>query len=387
DAPVTARLQYGLTDEYGMVLENRELTDTHSFYLFGLKSDRIYFFQIQITAPDGQENQIENAQFLTTRTLAPRVVLADTVLPIGKTFSLPIYLDTVGAIPLHQFSLTVEFDDGFISPAGISREGTLCNDWDMGINTLTASKIRITGSGNSPLLKKGRLLVIQGIVREDATPGDITSALLSQFSFNYGTEPAYTQSGQIQLIDSEWPQFVSPPQLLRTSETTAALQWTATEPASAQIMFGPDSILDYSRVVDEHAIENSVTLTDLETGIAYMAKVGLTDAVGHGPIWSPPVYFTPQANPVVLTIPETEMARGIVHELPIMIKNLAGEAISNFQLSLVFDAQLVTPIGVSSDNSLTEQWGNATFSLESKRVDISHSGNNAINQDGVLCWV
>lgn len=388
DKPGNTKIEYGLNEEYGLSLANNDQVTYHQLEIFGLQPTTTYHLKIS-TDPQNGASAVESADysFITGSGNEIAVQITDTSLAIGKTFSLPVKIENVTGKNIRQITFHVAFDSTLLSPGSISLENTLCKNWDVDLDEVTPTIISGTVSGSAPLSGSGRLFEVQGFVHETANPGDISPAVLPSYSFNYGLIAGSSQNGFVTLIDQTKPQFVKPPQLKRAYTNSASIEWETDEPTTAIIEFGPDSLLEQRLTVTIKRTHHGVWLSNLVPNVGYAFRVNITDENGTGSRWSEINYFHTKAQVPQFTLPDVELGIGEIHDLPIIISGLAGESLKNYAVTLDLDGSVLVPIGVSSVNSLSRDWETVEYATATHRMQLSHTGNTPISEDGILLWI
>jgi hypothetical protein len=386
--PTQSKIEYGLTENYEYTLSNNNYVKYHAIDLFGLKSDTKYHFKVSSTDAVGHPPAVSaDVVFSTGKGTEVAVSLPDTSLTLGKTFSIPILVVKTDEKNLQQVTFEVEFDSNLVSPGGLAKEGTLCENWEMQITRLTPSLIAGTVSGGTALSGSGHLIKILGVANAQAEPGTASPALLKKISFNYGLILGAGTNGSISLIDQNAPQFTQLPQARRTFPTSAILTWETDEPTSAIVEFGADSVIDVKTTISKLATRHEMTLTQLYSETVYACRVGINDSRGNGLRWSPIFYFETKAEPIRLSIPEMTLELDQLLHVPVRLSGVQGTAIRAFSFELHFNGSRLVPVSVNHANSLIKDWAAPAFSTGLEDIKVSASGKNQVAEDGTLLWL
>ncbi len=387
DIASTGVIDYGLDTNYGFSLSSSESDTYHEIEIFGLQAASTYHFQIKTTSSVVPGTTV--SPDLTFKTSSGNEIgawISDTTLAVGKSFSLPVQIQSVQNKNIRQFEITVAFDSTLISPGGISLEKTLAKNWELKIQKVTPTLISASATGSTELRGQGRLLDIQGIVRETNELGKKSPAIITDLNFNYRLLPGTTQTAFISIQDKSSPEFVQIPHVRRTYPRGASIDWETSEPTTALLVYGPDSLLEISQRIETLRTGHSIFIENLYPDIIYAYRIGIFDSRGNGPTWSPVAYFSLNPEPLILSVPDASLVIGRLHDLPVRIKGLAGETIAGYQLTLKFDSATLVPMGVRTQNSLTRDWKAPEFSTTTTTLTISHQGTQPIREDGVLFW-
>ncbi len=387
DLPTTGVIDYGLDANYGFSLPYSKLDTYHEMEIFGLQAATTYHFQVKMTGASGAGPiSSPDLTFKTSAGNEVEALISDTTLAMGKSFSLPVFIQNVQHKNIRHFEMTVAFDSTLISPGGISLERTLAKGWELKINKITPTLIKVSATGSGELRGQGRLLEIQGMVKETDEFGKKSPVIISDLVFNYRLIAGSTRTAFISVQDQSIPEFIQKPFVRRTYARGASIEWKTSEPTTAILMYGPDSLLEKRQPIESLQTEHAIWVANLEPNIIYAFRVGIFDRRGNGPNWSPVSYFSLNPEPLILTVPDAGLVIGRLHDLPVQLNGLAGETISGYQLTLKFDSGLLVPIGIRAQNSLTENWDAPEFSTTNETLTISHKGTQPIREDGILFW-
>ncbi|MBN2092170.1 carboxypeptidase regulatory-like domain-containing protein [candidate division KSB1 bacterium] len=387
DLPTTGVIDYGLDTNYGFSLPYSKLETYHEMEIFGLQAATTYHFQVKMTTPSGSGPIVSSdLTFKTSAGYEVDAFVSDTTFGMGKSFTLPVTVQNVQNKNIRQFEITIAFDSTLISPGGISLERTLAKNWELKIHRVTPTLINASATGSVELRNQGRLLDIQGVARETSEAGKKSPVIISDLAFNYRLIPGSTRSAFISIQDQSIPEFVQNPYVRRTYSRGASIEWKTSEPTRAILMYGPDSLLENSQQIETLRTEHSIWVANLEPNIIYAFRVGIFDSRGNGPAWSPISYFSLNPEPLILSTPDASLVIGRLHDIPVRINGLAGETISDYQLTLKFDSGILVPMGIRTQNSLTSEWKAPEFSTAKETLTISHKGTQPIREDGVLFW-
>jgi peroxiredoxin/RNA polymerase subunit RPABC4/transcription elongation factor Spt4 len=101
----------------------------------------------------------------------------------------------------------------------------------------------------------------------------------------------------LQPTDTKMP-VVSQVKVIAT-DVSAIIQWTTDEPATSQVLYGPDASVANSSQLDSNLITNhSVRITGLESNATYYYRIKSVDAAGNATVMDPPNTLT-----TLITVP------------------------------------------------------------------------------------
>lgn len=383
-----SKIEYGLTEKYEYTLANNNYVKYHAIDLFGLKADTPYHFKVSSTDAAGHPPaESADVVFSTGKGNEISVSLVDTSVTLGQSFSFPILVAKTDGKNLQQVAFEIEFDSTLVSPGGLVKEGTLCANWETKITRLTRSRIAGTVSGGNALSGSGHLIEILCVSNAQAEPGKVSPALIKSITFNYGLILGSGTNGSVSLIDQNPPEFTQLPHAKRTFPTSVILAWETSEPTSAIVEFGADSVIDRQSLFSEFTTGHEITLSQLYSETIYACRVGINDQQKNGLRWSPVFYFETKTEPVRLSVPEMTLEMDQLLHLPVQVSGLTGTAIRAFSFELNFHSSRLLPVSVNHANSLIRDWAAPAFSTGNDEIKVTASGQNAVTEDGTLLWL
>ncbi len=388
DKLTNGKVEYGLTDAYGMTLIDQKVLTAHTIDIFGLQPGTTYHYRVTAEVPANAKTTVSSdLVFKTSTGDEVAVFIPDTSLALGHTFAIPVMIQNVTNKNLQQFNFSVAFDPTVLAPGNISREQSLTQNWTISNLEITPARISGRAAGTQPLTGGGRLFEIQGMVNPQAVQNTTTIAAITDFNFNFELIQGSTKNAALTLVDQGLPQFIMTPRLKRAYSNSAVIEWSTNELTTAKVDFGPDSLFEKSLAITASRQQQTITLNGLEAGRGYILRVAITDAQGNGPVASRPIYFTTAPQPVYLRMPEVALPAGEIHSIPVRISGLNGAALRNYEFTLNFDGSKLIAVRVAHEHSLTESWGQSNCQISTHEISISQRGESAITTDGVLAWI
>jgi len=383
-----SKIEYGLTDKYEYTLANNNYVKYHAIDLFGLKADTPYHFKVTSTDAVGHPPAVSaDVVFSTGKGNEIAVSLPDTSVTLGQSFSFPILVGKTDGKNLQQITFEIEFDSTLVSPGGLVKEGTLCANWETKITRLTRSRIAGTVSGRNALSGSGHLIEILCVSNAQAEPGKVSPVLIKSFSLNYGLILGSGTNGSVSLVDQNPPEFTLLPQAKRTFPNSVILTWETSEPTSAIVEFGADSVIDRQSTISEFAAGHEITLSQLYSETIYACRVGINDRQNNGMRWSPVFYFETKAEPIRLSMPEMTLEMDQLLHVPVHISGVPGTAIRSFSFELKFNSSRLLPVSANHANSLIRDWAAPAFSTGTNEIKVTASGQKSVTEDGTLLWL
>ena len=81
------------------------------------------------------------------------------------------------------------------------------------------------------------------------------------------------------------------------------------------------------------------------------------------------------------------MTLGEEFDIPIQVTSLTGFGIGNFRTAILFDANKLTPLGVSHAGTLCENWDPPAFSNQDSILTLTMTGSSVLEGGGTLVWL
>lgn len=96
--------------------------------------------------------------------------------------------------------------------------------------------------------------------------------------------------------------------------------------------------------------------------------------------------FTPPLE-ILASLPDTSApAKSRIH-IPVRIDDLQGQDITSTELTVQFDGQVLSAIGVQTENTLVENWDAPVLITDDNSITVTMSGTNALADAGTLVYL
>ena len=246
--PVTLRVEYGLTEDYGASVTVDELAREQRALLSHLQQRTVYHFRVLIVDATGNETVSGDFSFVTTEDEdddAPDFVLEPFLLKALHDHVLISWEANEDVTAAIEFGL----DERFGNVVEVAE-------------ALPSHTQALTG------LSPGTTYFFRVLITDLAGNGPVTSAV-----FHFRTAKQ---------IDTVAPILVGPVRISRRTDTRITVNWKTDEASTSHVDFGADAQdLDHQASDDKLTTRHSVTLTHLEPATTIFLQVTSSDAEGN----------------------------------------------------------------------------------------------------------
>lgn len=294
--------------------------------------------------------------------------MKDTTVQRGTSFWYAVQVDSdLTGSGVVSFEMTLNYDPAAFSIDSITTAGTVCASWGVAVTHRQGGAFRVVHAGTTPLSGTGSLFLLR--VRALAGSGagggpfQFSSALL-----NEGVPGVQFRNGYIWISNVPSITVVPDNTVLAVGGTaqfsaysgTAPYIWTSTDTTVARIDAGG-------------------LLTGVQRGtcrVVAQDQTGIIDTSG---------VITVRA--FTLTVRDTNYLQGQTVLLPLYITDLTGSNVTSGQVTIAFDANLLTPAGVEQSGTLLEGADLLQFNSGSSIVSLTFATPAPITGSGVLIFL
>jgi len=316
-----------------------------------------------------------------------QVSVPDTSLPAGKILNLPVRVNDLSGLGVYSFDLTLLFDSSVLTALKAYSEGTLSAIWGPPTyNTSTPGQIQVGMGGTDPLSGQGVLIYLQFRVNENAAIGTTSPLTFLNFMFNEGSPSATVSGGTFTVIaDTQPPIITSGPQAQSITSHSVHIRWTTDEPSDSRVEYGTTTA--YGQEVSDASFvtEHDLVIHGLQASTTYHYRVSSTDPLGNGPTVSEDFTFT--TADIILRLPSLSGDPGEDVEVPVQITDVSEQGVTSVDLTIQFGADILSPIGVSTEGTLASAWSAPTFSTAPGEISLHLAGDPPLSGSGTLVKV
>jgi hypothetical protein len=199
-----SQLHYGLTTNYGSLIERPQLAEAEHITLTGLAAKTSYHFRVGLWDSLGQGPVWSSDAVFTTAAesaFSLGVVVPDTSAMQASTLALPIRITTVSGMGIRTVSFDFMYSAADMSPTGLATTSTMSQGWTQSISTASAGKLAVRLEGTTDLAGSGILAQLLLKINESATVGKTTALTLENIQFNNGQlKPTNVRNGILTIL-------------------------------------------------------------------------------------------------------------------------------------------------------------------------------------------
>ncbi len=381
-----SRIFYGMNAPNELITIDEFLYKSHSILLDGLVADTGYRYQIASRDSSGNEWRSGQTYSFTTKPEHPvQFQVGNGASDVNQPVSIPLSISGNGSRPLFDIKFVVMFNDQLIQYQSYSVSSPGLSDWTAAVNTVSEGRLSFHLYGDQPFTREGEFLKI----RFRSQAGDYGSKSdigMQELFVNNRNTSLSVQNGSFLLIDRTPPQFLTNPVASQIHENSVNISWQADEPVRSLLAYG-SALEDTIRITSASAAVE-YNLTNLQPGTAYKFRIGITDTIGNGPIWSVTEQFTTSlGNEVDIVLPDTSFAIGDTVLIPVMIGEPGTANILKYRFLLVHPADQLKFLTTVHTASLTESWSKPEIAQVADTVSISQSFSQKVTHSGVLLYL
>ncbi len=359
-----------------------------SYTLTGLSPVSTYQIKAGVTDTNGNGPVWSDfLEFITTSGDEVDVLLPDTTIAIGDTGLLPIFVKSVPTIPINKYEFKLVFNSKLLEFQNTNKLTSLTESWQTPSTTVKDDSLILSHEAGQAISQTGTLLNLQFVVRNEARHEQQIPLRFVSFVLNDGAPPASITNGSIRCLDTSPPTFLYPPVLEEIHTRSAVIKVETDEPTKIFLNYGLEPALGAIEEISVLDTLHLIRLNNLLPGQTYYFQVQAFDSLNNGPTISEILTFQTAEQIVYVSIPDTTIKIGSDFQLPVLVSDVTDLEIQELSLQINYDSQSLTPLGISTDNSLTSNWGNGTYSSDNEKIIFSNSGTVNLLGSGVLFWL
>ncbi|MDZ7373904.1 MAG: cohesin domain-containing protein [candidate division KSB1 bacterium] len=384
--PSVARVEYGLTPQFGNVVQDTKLALQHCVTLRDLSPSTLYHYRVGVwDSLNNGPTYSPSLTFVTPSGNEPSAWLPDTTVGLGDTLVLPVRVRGLPPVVVQDFELRLLLPKPllFLGPVA---QNTLVAGWSLTAH-VSGDTVLVAGSGRGLSGTEGVLVHLMIAVNEGARPRQRLYVPFLRLSFNLGSLPALTRGAQIELRDVTPPFFLQAPAIALRTSRSVSLRWTTSEPTTGWVHYGKTVDYGLQLKLGMPSVEHLVPIPNLEPATSYHARVAVVDTAGNGPTYSEDLVFTTLSETVRVWIGQVEGAPGFSVDVPVFTSAVDGFGIRKFDLAVVFDPRLLVPSGGSLRGGIAESWGTVSYSVRDSLLSAQAWGQSELQGEGVLVWL
>jgi chitodextrinase len=386
--PATSRVDYGKTSDYGRRETSAVLTSDHRTRLTGLDPETTYHYRVSSVDSSGNGPTTSSDRTFTTQAGGDiEVSMENRTATVGSVVEIPIRVSDLGDDEVSRYHAVIAYDRSLLQFKELSTTNSILTGWTAPVVERVDGQLFIEQQGTVTPSGTGVWCTLLFTVRDEVI-NTHTTLSFSQFMFNSGYPTVTTRSAQIEIVgspDSTPPHFLSGPTLDDIAATSTRVAWHTDEPSTAVIRYGRRGTAQ-QEVTRPLAMHHEQTLSDLESDALYDVQVGITDAAGNGPTWSPVDSFRTLSNETVVpvSIPTVKKEAGASVTLPIETGTLTHLKVYSASIALRYDSDRLQALDVVSNGTLSSAWGDPVYTLYPGRIVIAMGGVQPLSGSGPL---
>ncbi|MBN1350064.1 fibronectin type III domain-containing protein [candidate division KSB1 bacterium] len=388
--PGTGFIEYGESTAYGLSQQSIALADSHRLTLSNLKPATTYHYRVNtIDASGNSQAQSTDNQFTSAAEQKIVFQLDEVSGTVGANVTVPLRVNELKESDrVLSIQGVIQFDPDVLTVTGVDSQGTLMQGWGKIEYQSLTGQVLFSGSGEMPLSGSGILLNLKFAIAASAVGNATTGIEWKHLLLNKGSPALSTRDGSIQLNgnnDTRMPVITFGPIVDDISANAATVFWRTDEPANSAILYGETTGYELSKKSDALTIDHTLKLTSLKARTTYHLRVSSTDASGNGPQWSSDITFTTAGDELVdVSLEDAAFAPGEAFSLPVNLRGLNGFFITQAQLAIRFDPNLLKAISASTSETVAEAWGAPAYTIGDGRIELSMTGSQPLPGSGIL---
>lgn len=293
----------------------------------------------------------------------------------GQTVEIAVGTGDLTGLDIRSFEFDITYNANVVTAVGVSAAGTTAGaaGWTLATFGVTPGRVTVTDAGIVPLSGSGALIKVQFLINPAQLAGTSTALGLASvdFVFNEGSPLDTTANGTI-TVNPTPVITVSPNtgEVIRgqtlafsvSGGVTQPVAWFTTNPAIA-------------------TIDGSGLLTGAAPG---SVRVFAVDGAGRRDTTNAEILVRGMG----LTAGVASVIQGLTVDVPLTVTSLAGLGVRAGQVTLTYNAGLITAIGVQTPaGTLLDGYGPVGFGSGIGTCTVDFVGSTDLSGPGVLCTI
>ena len=321
--------------------------------------------------------------FFSTGVFAIDVKIPDTSSPSEKSFTVGIQTSDLTGQSIFSVDMKIIFDASILSATSVNSSGTLLSSWGNPTFNIGPDNVRISAGGTSALSGGGTLVKIRFTVANNVAAGSTSPVAFASFQFNEGRPSANLVNGTFTVTqDLDPPLITNGPNAGSITSHSANISWQTNEVANSVLEYGASSNYGDKMSSDQLVTNHSFFVNGLKASTTYHYQISSTDKLGNGPTKSADNSFT--TSDIIVSLPDESLDPGSTILIPISISDVSEQEITSANITVQFDADILSATGVVTDGTITAGWPAPTYSTSPGQIQISLSGPTALSGSGFL---
>jgi len=309
--------------------------------------------------------------FCTTAAFAQiGISIHDTTFTDGKSIYIPVHADSLlTGLNVTSYKLQLAFNQNLMVIDSAISTGSISQSWgNPTFNVNNPGRIDIAAAGTTALSGNGILLYLKvTAISSGALYLSFTDTLNNYF--NEGKPKMIFRNGYFNVQSLPTISVYPTSGLLTVSETLqlsayngkAPYSWSVTNPSAAKI----DS-----------------------NGLLTAKAMGFTKVVARDSNGITDTTSFVEVRPFKLSFRDTSYYQGQTVEIPVFTTDLTGLNVSSGQFTLTYNGGLISPIGIITAGTMTQNYSTPSFSSPSSgQMNISFAGSTSLTGSGILFYI
>jgi hypothetical protein len=307
---------------------------------------------------------------------AVRLWIPDTSGTPGDTVIIPINVGDVEGRDVISCNITIAYDANILTTLNASLGDIVPTNWLIQSHT-TPGQIVIAISGTTPLSNAGNLVTIPFVVSQTALPGNTSALHFLSCLLKEGIVPSYTEDGLFTVVAKRY--IISG--YVRTSEDGSVGNVRMT-------LSGDTADTVYTNVIGYYEFDGLLAgnYTVTPTKLTWRFEPDHRD---YTPLNSNRIdqnYIGIPIPPVNVWIPDTSGSPPDTVVVPIKIGDVAGRDVVACDITVTYDASVLTALDASLGGVLPAGWSIASYSGVGQ-ITIEMAGTTPLSESGNLAMI
>lgn len=301
----------------------------------------------------------------------------------GQEISIPVLVEDVTDLDVFSLEMSVSFDNTLLTALRAFSGGTIAQGWGSPTYSITSGGIDIEMSGVTPLSGHGPLVYITFAVDTTHSVGDSSVLHFEDFRFNDGAPAVDTLDGIF---------FINrPPKFDPVDDKTAheglslVFEVTASDPDRDPLTFSAANV-PAGATFDAETQTFRWTPNFGDIGI----YPDITFYVSDGQFADTTTTTITVEHTIRVVVADTTRPAGVVFGLPIVLLDTVRteDSVFSVDLTLTYDSDVLTALGVTIDETMTQPWGPLAYHITEGQIDFGIVGSlSPLRGAGTLLYI